>query len=99
MFLNVDHISLVNIIAGKEIVPEMLQYKMRPDMIAETVVELCTDGDRRATMIEELGRVRKMLGEPGASRRAAKVVCEALDLGVHRPSAAGAAGKLVNADG
>ena len=78
-FLHVDHVSLVNIIAGKEVVPEMLQYRMRPRLLAETVAELCRDGERRKTMTTELEKVRKRLGAPGASARAAAVVCEALD--------------------
>jgi lipid-A-disaccharide synthase len=75
-FLQVDHISLVNIIAGKEVVPEMLQSRMRPELLAETAIELCRDGEKREAMIEELGKVRERLGGPGASKRAAEIVLE-----------------------
>jgi len=76
--LQVDNISLVNIIAGKEVVPEMLQYRMRPELIAETALDLCRDGEKREKMMEELKTVRDRLGGPGASERAARVVCDFL---------------------
>jgi lipid-A-disaccharide synthase len=78
-FLHVDNISLVNILAGKEIVPEMLQSKMRPELLAREVAELCEDGAKRETMIEELKSVRERLGAPGASMKAAQIVREVLE--------------------
>lgn len=78
-FLKVPHISLVNILAGGEIVPEMLQHRMRPDLLAEAVTELCPEGEKRHEMIGELRKVRERLGSPGASLRAAGVVCEVID--------------------
>ncbi len=77
--LNVSHISLVNILAGAEVVPEMLQSKMRPNLLAELAVELSRDNERRGTMIHELRQVREKLGKPGASLRAAGVVWEILN--------------------
>jgi lipid-A-disaccharide synthase len=78
-FLKVGHISLVNILAGREVVPEMLQYRMRPDLLAETAAELCREGGKREEMIGELRKVRERLGAPGASLRAARIVCEFID--------------------
>jgi lipid-A-disaccharide synthase len=78
-FLQVENISLVNILAGKEIVPEMLQSKMRPELLAKEVLDLCRDGEKRETIIEELKNVRARLGTPGASSRAAKVVFDVLE--------------------
>jgi len=87
-FLKVPHISLVNILAGQEVVPEMLQYRMRPELLAETVVELCRDGERRQKMVSDLRKVRERIGAPGASSRAAKVVSELLDSKCSAPLAA-----------
>jgi lipid-A-disaccharide synthase len=99
-FLQVDHISLVNILAGKEVVPEILQYRMRPELLAETAAELCREGEKRRNMIEELEKVRESLGTPGASLRAAKVVCELLDnAGKSASPTAAPREKLVTTDG
>ncbi|GAB4342443.1 MAG: lipid-A-disaccharide synthase [Candidatus Abyssubacteria bacterium] len=87
-FLRVSHISLVNILAGREVVPELLQDRMRPDLVAKALRELCDDGEKRSTMVEDLRKVRNMLGSPGASRRAADVVAELLS---RAPTAAGGA--------
>lgn len=97
--LRVDHVSLVNIIAGREIVPEMLQYRMRPELLAETALELCRDGEKRRTMIEELGKVRERLGGPGASKRAAEIVLETLAKADEAPSAPQAQESLVTTNG
>ncbi|MBI4832877.1 MAG: lipid-A-disaccharide synthase [Candidatus Lindowbacteria bacterium] len=77
--LRVPHISLINILAGREIVPEMLQYRMRPELLAARVTELCREGDERRVVIEELKGVREKLGAPGASLRAARAVCELIE--------------------
>ncbi len=77
--LHVPHVSLVNILAGGEVVPEMLQYRMRPELLADIVTELCIDSERRRKMISDLEAVRQRLGSPGASARAAKAVWELLD--------------------
>jgi len=78
-FLLVDHVSLVNILAGKEVVPEMLQYRMRAELLDEALFELCREGESRKKMIEGLKEVRSLLGTPGAATRAAKVVCDFLE--------------------
>jgi lipid-A-disaccharide synthase len=98
--LNVDHISLVNILAEREVVPEMLQSKMRPDLLAREVKELCQDGERRCTMINELKKLRERLGEPGASAKAARVVCDVLKASARDGSNAGEPEqKLVSTNG
>ena len=98
--LHVDHISLVNIIAGKEVVPEMLQYRMRPELLAETAIELCQSGEKRRVMIKELAKVRESLGGPGASKRAAAVVCKMLaGMGKTQSAAAKAHESLVATNG
>ena len=67
-------LGLVNIIAGKEIVPEFLQYNATPEKIAAKAIEILTDERLRVTMREELRKVKLSLGEPGASHRAANVI-------------------------
>lgn len=54
-------ISLVNILAGRQIVPEFIQHHARPETIAEEVVRLLSNPDARFRMKEDLDRVWKSL--------------------------------------
>ncbi len=72
--LRVSHIGMVNILAGREIVPEFLQYGARPSLIAGAIMELIENQERRDEMIKNLRSVRESLGSPGASKKAAKSI-------------------------
>jgi lipid-A-disaccharide synthase len=78
-FLKVPHISLVNILSGAEVVPEMLQSRMRPDLLAQKAIELSRDGEIRQNTLRHLQDFRERLGKPGASMRAAQAVHELLE--------------------
>jgi lipid-A-disaccharide synthase len=71
--VRVKNIGLVNLIAEKEIVPELIQYDATPDNIADAVSEILCDSARRQRMRAELIKVRDRLGEPGASERLADI--------------------------
>jgi lipid-A-disaccharide synthase len=75
-FLNVDTFAMPNLVAGRRIVPELIQDGFTPDRVAEETVGLLTDGRRRAEVSEALTRVREQLGAPGASARAAAAILE-----------------------
>ena len=79
--VDVRHIGLVNIVAGRAVAPELIQTEVTPERIAETVEALLTDPARRSRMIDDLTQVRHRLGEGGASRRAAAVIRELLEEG------------------
>jgi len=68
------YIGMVNILADKEIVPELLQNKFTVSSITEQAVRLLQDHDYRGTMIGELEKIGHQLGEPGAYRRAAECI-------------------------
>ncbi len=68
--------GLPNILAGKEVVPELLQGDATPETIATAALSYITDANRLGRMRDELGFIRKALGEPGASSRAAKVIVD-----------------------
>ena len=74
--VKVSHIGIVNIIAGKEILPELLQGDVNGARIAGEVEPLLMGGERRDRMVEALGEVSASLGEGGASRRAAEAVVD-----------------------
>jgi len=67
-------LGLVNVLAGRVIVPEFLQYDATPEKIARESLEILRDGRKRAAMISELARVKSSLGIPGASHRAALAI-------------------------
>ena len=75
-FIKVKYASLVNLVAGKEVVPELLQYMVTPDNIYNKIFPLLVDRVRRDEMQTQLSEVCELLGEPGASKRAAKIAIE-----------------------
>lgn len=71
-FLKVRYVSLVNLIAGCEVVRELVAADMNVTNIkVELGALLPVDGKKRATMLKEYSRMMDILGEPGASGRAA----------------------------
>ena len=68
------YIGMVNVLANKEIVPELLRSELTARSITDHVVHLLQDHDYRETMIGELKKIGKKLGEPGAYKRAAKCI-------------------------
>lgn len=75
-FIKVDYASLINLIAGREVVPELLQEDATPEKISAALAELLADPRASAVMKEELAAVVSSLGAPGASRRAAELAVE-----------------------
>lgn len=74
MFVNLPYIGLVNILAGKHIVPEILQFEATPSRIAKASLDIIENTDRLNTMKKDLKMIKDSLGNPGASTRAAKIV-------------------------
>jgi lipid-A-disaccharide synthase len=77
-FVRVPHYAMVNIVAERQVVPELIQEAFTPDRVAAEVLSLLADGPRRARMAADLAEVRSRLGAGGASDRAAAIVAEAL---------------------
>ena len=75
--INLENIGLVNLIAGKKIVPELIQGDASPEKIADTVNNMLKDQVKLEAVEKELLGIKDLLGGPGASRRVAKI---ALDL-------------------
>ncbi|MDD5722120.1 MAG: lipid-A-disaccharide synthase [Syntrophales bacterium] len=79
MFVHVDYMGLVNLIAGREIVPELLQGEATPERMADQVVDILASRSRMGVMKRGLLEVGTMLGSPGASQRAAHLACEMIE--------------------
>jgi lipid-A-disaccharide synthase len=78
MVVTVKNIGIVNIIAGKTIVPELIQGKAAGVNIAGEALAILTNDERRREIISQLAEIRAKLGRPGAAIRAAKLACDML---------------------
>jgi lipid-A-disaccharide synthase len=76
--IRVDHIGLVNLVAGEGIVPELIQDDVKPQRIAEEALRILRDPILCRRMTESMAKVRQSLGEPGAAQRAARIVTSLL---------------------
>ncbi|MDD7290425.1 MAG: lipid-A-disaccharide synthase [Veillonella caviae] len=74
MVVNLSHVGLPNIIAGKEVIPELLQSDVSADNIVEHMLPLLDDLKENEHMRQELRTVRDKLGEPGAVKRVAELI-------------------------
>ena len=74
VLIRVDHIGLVNLVAEKEIAPELLQRDANPKRISNEALRILRDPLLSRKMVESMGEVRQKLGEPGAAQRAAHIV-------------------------
>ena len=78
-FLKVKYISLVNLIADREVVTELVADTMRPECLDAEVKKLLEqDSDYRNRMFKEYDRVIAILGEASASRSAAQAIYKVL---------------------
>jgi lipid-A-disaccharide synthase len=69
ILIKVDHKGLVNLVAGRRIVPELLQGEATPDRIAEKVQSMLLDLPHREIIKKELAQVRSRLELPVSRRR------------------------------
>jgi lipid-A-disaccharide synthase len=84
-FVDVPHFAMVNLIAGRAVVPELMQSDFTAEKVAAQAALILDDAGRRETIKRDLAEVRRRLGEPGASARAAAVVAEAVVKAAKKP--------------
>jgi lipid-A-disaccharide synthase len=77
--VRVKQIGLVNIVAGKAVVPELIQGRATPARIAAAAEGLLGDPAALKRISGELAVIRERLGTPGASRRAAEAILAAAE--------------------
>jgi len=80
LLAKVSHIGLVNLVAGREIVPELIQGDAIDTRLAEEGLCLLEDEARREEMKEDLRLVREQLGQGGASEKVAALAAEMMGL-------------------
>lgn len=79
-FVRIKNFGLVNIVAGEEVVPELLQGEATPARIAREALAILQDPERQEAVRSRLLRVRESLGQPGVARRIAKSILAYLKL-------------------
>lgn len=77
--LHLRYVGMPNILAGEEIVPELLQHQVTAENIAEHLLRFYRDAELRQRMQSALARVVRQLGTPGVAARAAQAVWEILE--------------------
>ena len=78
ILIKFPYISLPNILGGKRIVPELLQFRATPNRLTNLTLGLWNDSQKLERMKIELNKVTSKLGQPGAIDRAARVVVGSL---------------------
>jgi lipid-A-disaccharide synthase len=79
LLVRISRISLVNIVAGEPVVPELIQKDFRVPRLEEEGEALLSSPERVRRMREGLARVARDLGPPGGSERAARAVLEVVE--------------------
>jgi lipid-A-disaccharide synthase len=73
LLVKIKYIGIANIIAGKAIVPELVQSDLSPERLVHESQAILNDHDARRTMIANLRKLREQLGSHGAANRVAEL--------------------------
>ncbi|MBQ7527031.1 MAG: lipid-A-disaccharide synthase [Bacteroidaceae bacterium] len=76
LFLKVPFISLVNLICGEEVVPELVAEQMTTANVRRHLASILPGGTAREAQLKGYERLAAALGEPGAAARAAKIIVQ-----------------------
>jgi len=71
---------MVNLVAGKSVVPELIQFEATPERVADEARALLESAERRRRMQEHLNEVRGRLGPPGAVSRTVDAILELMQV-------------------
>lgn len=75
-FLKVPYISLVNLIADHEVVPELVANQMNAENCRKHLADILPGGEHRHAQLEGYELMAQRLGEPGAPLRAARLIVD-----------------------
>lgn len=74
--VTVKQIAMANVLAGRPIVPELIQHDATPSRVVAAVAGILDNPERAARMRADLLALRGTLGEPGATDRAARIILD-----------------------
>ena len=84
LLVKIPDIGLPNIVAGRRIVPELIQDAASPEAIAAETITLLTDMPVREKVLADLAEIKEKLGQTGAVKRVAEVILEVAGQGQPR---------------
>jgi lipid-A-disaccharide synthase len=87
LVVNVKHLGMPNVLAEREVVPEFIQRRAKPEAIAKAVYQLIENAGARERMISEFDAIVGQLGKGDASERAAEAIIEEIgnNVGMKHP--------------
>jgi lipid-A-disaccharide synthase len=65
-----------NLLADKEVVPEFIQHRAKPNALVKAMQPLIENANARERMISQFDVIIAKLGDSGASERAARAIIE-----------------------
>lgn len=74
LLVNLQFIGLPNIIAKKQVIPELLQGDVNPQTVLDTLTPLLDDEEANQAMRADLKDIKTKLGQPGAVKRVAQLI-------------------------
>ena len=77
---HITHFGLINIVAGEEVVPELLNKQVTPERIAAEAMKVLKDPEYAKAVRERLQKVRESLGAPGVVERIARSMADSMNL-------------------
>lgn len=78
LILNIPYISLVNLVSGEAVVPELVAEEMSPDNVRRHLAAILPGGSARSLQLAGYERMADLLGEAGAPARAARIMLQTL---------------------
>ncbi|MDB6119552.1 MAG: lpxb: lipid-a-disaccharide synthase [Verrucomicrobiaceae bacterium] len=79
VLVRIKFIGIINVLAGREVVQELVQHSCTPEKVAETMIELLQEPEKRLALQQDLAGVVATLGEAGSYARAAELVLKAMN--------------------
>lgn len=76
--VKIPHIGMINIVAQRKIIPEFIQFQATPQKISQYALKILGDRLEKERIKNELAEIKRVLGENGASLRAAENILEFL---------------------
>jgi len=74
LLVKVKYLGMPNVLADKQVVPEFIQHRAKPQDLAKAILQLLDDPMKRQEMISNFDKIAAQLGESGASERAAQAI-------------------------